>query len=207
MNAFDEDYFYGRKKSNYSNYEKMNASRKFKTFIDFITEKKITGRFLDVGCAFGLLLEEVAPYFDELLGCDISEFAIEKARRRCPDFNFRIVDIEKSIPYPDESFDCIAAIDVLEHTKSFKASFQNLMPKLKTGGYMMLSTPLDSWARKLFGFFDKDRTHISILKENKLKIIIREQKLTILKQFKYAPTPIRRKIPRIPAQIELVLKK
>lgn len=207
MDVYDRDYFYGRKKSNYSDYDRLNASKKFKIFLDFIAEENITGRFLDVGCAFGLLLEEAAPFFDEVFGCDVSEFAIEKARQRYPDFNFDVVDIQGSMPYPDESFDCIAAMDVLEHTDSFEESFQNLMVKLKRGGYLMLSTPLDSWVRRFFDIFERDETHISIPKEEMLRDIIRQNDLTVLKAQKYAPTPIRKKIPYVPIQIELILRK
>lgn len=74
MNKFDEDYFYGKKKSNSSNCEKMNAYNKLRTFLEFITEERISGRYLEVGCAFGYLLEEAAPLFTEVCGYDISEF-------------------------------------------------------------------------------------------------------------------------------------
>lgn len=207
MNVYDEDYYYGTRKSNYSNYERLDASKKFKMFLDFIAEERITGRFLDVGCAFGFLLEEAAHFFDEVIGCDISEFAIEKARRRYPDLDFDVVDVQEPMPYPDESFDCIAAMDVLEHTDSFEDSFQNLTVKLRRGGYLMLSTPLDSWVRKIFGVFDRDETHVSIPDEETLRSIIRRNDLAVLKAAKYAPTPGRKKIPYVPAQIELILRK
>jgi len=42
-----------------------------------LAEERISGRFLEVGCAFEYLLEETAPFFTEVCGCDISEF-IEK---------------------------------------------------------------------------------------------------------------------------------
>ena len=97
MDRFDVDYFYGGKKSNYSNYERMNPSETFKTFISFISKEKVTGRFLDVGCAFGFLMRELKRFFSEVHGCDISKFAIAKARELNPGANLQVVDIEESV--------------------------------------------------------------------------------------------------------------
>jgi SAM-dependent methyltransferase len=206
MEKFDKDYFYGRKKSNYPNYEKINPSIKFETATSFIKKEGISGRFLEVGCAFGFLLSEMAPFFDELYGCDISPFAIDKAKERNPTVDLRVVDIEESLPYPDTFFDCIAAMDVLEHTESFEDNLSKLVSKLKRGGYLIVSSPLDAWPRRLFSVLDRDDTHISIPKESRLKEMINELDLIIVCEKKYAPSPLR-KIPYIPAQIELILRK
>jgi len=96
-----------------------------------LAEERISGRFKEVGCVFGYLLEETAPFFTEVCGCDISEFVIEKARDGNPDMDLRVVDIEQPMPYADESFDCIAALDVLEHTGSFEDSLRKIVANLK----------------------------------------------------------------------------
>ena len=162
MNKFDEDYFYGKKKSNSPNCEKMNAYNKFRTFLEFITEERISGRFLEVRCTLGYLLEETAPFLTKVCSCDISEFVIEKARDGNPDTDLRVVYIEQTTPYTDESFDCIAAMDVLEHTESFEDSLRKIVANLKRRGNLMMSSPIDAWPRKLFGRFDMDETHVSI---------------------------------------------
>lgn len=43
----------------------------------------------------------------------------------------RVVDIEQTMPYADESFNCIAAMDVLEHTESFEDSLRKIVANLK----------------------------------------------------------------------------
>jgi len=207
MEKFDADYFYGKKNSNYSNYEKIDPSETFKTVISFISKEGITGRLLDVGCAFGLLLQETDRFFDEVYGCDVSRFAIDRAREHNPGADLRVVDIDEHLPYPDEFFDCITALDVLEHTRSFEESLRRLVNKLKPRGHMIISTPIDAWPRRLFGSLDRDKTHISIPKESRLKESIHELELTIIRERKYAPFPILREIPRIPAQIELILSR
>ena len=204
---FGEDYFYGGKESNYTNYENVDPSKAFRNVISFIENERLKGRFLDVGCAFGFLLREVSSFFDELYGFDISEFAINKAKQIIPRANLKILDLDKSLPYPDESFDCITALDVLEHTQNFKNNFEKIVNKLKISGCFIVSVPIDAWPRRLFGFLDKDKTHISILKEEDILQIVEEHELVIRSKKYFCPLPIFHKIPYIPAQIELILKK
>ena len=129
---FGKAYFYG-KKSNYFSYDRLKPSKQFKSVISFIKNQKLKGRFLDVGCAFGLLLKEVSSFFNELHGCDISQFAIIKARQKIPNADLRVVNIEQALSYPDDMFDYITALDVLEHTYSFEKSFANLVKKIEKG--------------------------------------------------------------------------
>jgi len=204
---FGEDYFYGKKESNYSGYDKLAPSKQFKSVISFIKNQKLEGRFLDVGCAFGLLLKEVSPFFDEVYSCDISQFVIKKAKQKISNADLRVVNIEEDLPYPDDMFDCITALDVLEHTHSFEKSFANLVKKLKRGGYLILSAPINNRLREMFGFLDKDKTHISVLSESEIIQIIKKHKLKIIRIRHFFPFPIFYRIPHIPVAVELILKK
>ncbi|MBE0511658.1 methyltransferase domain-containing protein [Candidatus Bathyarchaeota archaeon] len=152
------------------------------------------------------MLKEVSSFFNELHGCDISQFAIIKARQKIPNADLRVVNIE-ALSYPDDMFDCITALDVLEHTCSFEKSFANLVKKLKSGGYLILSAPINNCLRKMFGFLDKDKTHISVLSESEIIQIINKHKLKIIRIRRFCPFPIFYRIPYIPAAVELILKK
>lgn len=204
---FGEDYFYGKKYSNYSNYEKMDAASHFKSVVSFIRDNNLSGRILDVGCAFSFLLVEVSPYFLELYGLDVSRFAIEKAKEIIPEANLEVADLEKTLPYPDEFFDCITALDVLEHTNDVEGNFGKLVRKLKVDGHLIVWLPIDAWPRRLFDFLDKDETHVSILKEKELIEIVEKNDLEILSRRRYCPFPVLGSIPHVPAQIELILRK
>ena len=205
---FGRSYFYGLSKSNYLNYEKMNPSKLFEGIIYFVRKHNIrVTKVLDVGCAFGFLLKELSSVFDELHGFDISEFAIEKAKKVIPEASLKIHSLEDPLPYPDNNFDCITAIDVLEHTKDFERSFGKLVKKLRKGGYLIVSTPLDDWPRRYFGFMDTDKTHISVLKEQELNSIIKKNNLKVIDKRYYLPFPLIYRIPRIPFSIEVLLRK
>jgi len=205
---FGASYFYGMSKSNYLNYEKLDPPKLFEGILYFVRKHDIkVNKVLDVGCAFGFLLKELSSFFDELHGFDISEFAIKKARKVVPEASLQIHSLEDPLPYPDNSFDCITAVDVLEHTKNFEKSFEKIVPKLKKGGYLIVSTPLEDWPRRYFGFLDKDETHISVLTENELIRIIKKNNMKVIDKRYYAPFPFIYRIPGIPFSLEILLRK
>src|SRR3954451_21856832 len=43
---------------------------------------------LEIGCAIGVLTEHLAPHVDDLLGIDVAEAALVKARERNPHVRF-----------------------------------------------------------------------------------------------------------------------
>jgi SAM-dependent methyltransferase len=73
-------------------------------------------RALDLGCGLGLLAQLLAPHVDELLGLDIAEAAVERARQRAAEFpNLRfeqadILDLPRTL---DHSFDLVLLADTL----------------------------------------------------------------------------------------------
>jgi 2-polyprenyl-3-methyl-5-hydroxy-6-metoxy-1,4-benzoquinol methylase len=90
----------------------------------------LKGKVLDVGCDRALL-KQLMPDLD-YFGIDIGG---------TPD---RFVDLEKenSLPFPDNSFDCIVCTDVLEHINNIHHIFADLIRV--TRGYVVLSLP-NNW--------------------------------------------------------------
>jgi len=206
MEKFSKNYYKGYKESNYLDYSKINVKEQFKTITSFIDKNKLSGNFLDIGCAFGFLVKEAEKNFKNTYGCDISKYALNQAKKNSSKSNFKIVDLDKSLPYPDNYFDLITALDVLEHTKNFSKNLEKISKKLKKNGYLIVSFPINSLLRRLFGFIDKDKTHISVPTEKEALKAIKKSGLKIIKKEKYF-APFFKRIRFLPVQMEIILKK
>lgn len=205
---FSEDYYYNTKNSNYADYNMWDNDKIWQSEIDTVKKYNIKGKVLDVGCAFGFLLKRYDKYFDNIYGIDISDFAIKNAKEKLPEGIFNVVNINnEELPYPDESFDLITALDVLEHTDSIKNSMEKLLPKLKNNGYMIISMPVkDTWAGRIFKYIDKDHSHISIPKRKDLFNIIQDLGFEVLEYF-YFINAGKFKLRIFPTTIEVIIKK
>ncbi|MCK4798533.1 MAG: class I SAM-dependent methyltransferase [Spirochaetes bacterium] len=205
---FSKDYFFKGKNSNYTNYNLYDNAGFWKSLIQFIEKYKMSGKVLDIGCAFGFFLKRLNTFFDGLYGVDISEFAVQNAKEQLPNADFRVVDLNTDdLPYPNDYFDLITALDVLEHTNSISESLSKILPKLKKDGFLIISIPLnDTWAGRIFQIFDRDESHISIPSRKKLFKIIDDLGLKTIESF-YFFNFIKFKLKCFPTTIEMVLQK
>jgi len=205
---FSKDYFFGMKNSNYINYNHYDNNRFWSSIILKIKKYKMSGKALDIGCAFGFLLKRLKNDFTELHGIDISEYAVERAKKEITSAKIQKVNIDADgLPYPDEYFDLITALDMLEHTKSIEKNLNIIASKIKKGGYLIITVPInDSWAGKIFRFFDKDASHISVLSRGEIFKMIENSGFKILEK-NYFLNLVFLKLKGIPVDIELLLQK
>jgi 2-polyprenyl-3-methyl-5-hydroxy-6-metoxy-1,4-benzoquinol methylase len=108
------------------------------------------GHLLDVGCATGLFLHEMAQSGWQVAGIEPIASAAEYARRR---FGLSVFQGALSeAPYEPQSFDVVTFWDVLEHTFSPVEELAHAAHLLRPGGLLTLSVPnWDSFGRRLFG--------------------------------------------------------
>jgi 2-polyprenyl-3-methyl-5-hydroxy-6-metoxy-1,4-benzoquinol methylase len=94
---------------------------------------------IDVGCGQGSLLAELRLEFPYIKpsGVDVSESAIELARKRVPDGDFRVLDITRTSL--DAKYDLVLCSEVLEHIPDDVVAIQNLRKMTKE--YLLVSTP------------------------------------------------------------------
>ncbi len=128
----------------------------------------VKGRVLNVGCAYGFTLERFPDSFEKF-GIDVSAHAINVAKRRLPDANFKIGGAEDKFPYKDNYFDVVLANDLLEHLENPKTALESIHKVLKIGGVLYITTPnLNAVRRKIFSYADKKEHHISMFTHKEL---------------------------------------
>lgn len=126
------------------------------------------GRVLDVGCAYGIMLERFPDSFEKF-GIDVSAHAINIAKRRLPEANFKIGGAEERFPFKENHFDVVLANDLLEHLENPKAALLNIHRVLKAGGLLYITTPnLNAIRKRIFSYADRKEHHISMFAHKEL---------------------------------------
>ena len=93
---------------------------------------------LDAGCGSGRTLQELVHY-GRVQGIELNEDAAELARSRaCGDVH---VGRLEELPWPDESFDLITCLDVIEHTSDDRATLAELRRVCRPGGWLLITVP------------------------------------------------------------------
>jgi SAM-dependent methyltransferase len=95
-------------------------------------------RILDVGCGTGANLEMLAQ-FGSAEGVDVSAQALEFCHTRGL-HNVRLGEAE-NLPYPDNSFDLVTGLDVVEHLDNDLAGLKEMRRVLRAEGRALLFVP------------------------------------------------------------------
>ena len=151
--TFDRSYFHGRDSNYLFGYDCLAARIFWSRRVRLVRQLAQTGsRLVDVGCAFGFFLKHLDGCY-ETYGVDISEYAIERARRilKFQD-RIRCADVERGIPFPG-SFDVITAFDIVEHLQDPPAAFAQFSRVLRPTGCLVLEFPTGA------PWIDRDASH------------------------------------------------
>jgi SAM-dependent methyltransferase/glycosyltransferase involved in cell wall biosynthesis len=94
-----------------------------------------TDRILDVGCGTAW----IGDHFDDYVGIDDSEEAVEQARARGR--NALVHSVNEPFPFEDSSFDGVVVKDLLEHVRDPAAVVREIRRVLRPGGRVFASSP------------------------------------------------------------------
>jgi len=149
-------------------------------------------RVLDVGCAEGRFAAELAGAGADVVGVDVAEEPLRRARARHPELDLRLVDEEGRWDLEDASFDAVWAGEVIEHVADTAAWLSQVRRVLRSGGRLLLSTPdhglllrlrLACSARAFAAHFDPRGEH--------LRFYVRATLVALLEDFGFEDVEVR----------------
>ncbi|MDD3896392.1 MAG: class I SAM-dependent methyltransferase [Candidatus Peribacteraceae bacterium] len=108
---------------------------------------------LDIGCGTGGVTHALSKEY-QCIGIDPIKEAIDFARNRFPETDFRIGDASNDVEDLIKKADCIMLMDVLEHIEDDCLFISKLLEKMKVGAYLFMIAPADPslWSRHDNGF-------------------------------------------------------
>lgn len=130
--------------------------------IPALCRKRRAKHVLDIGCGNGALIKSLVDLDCELLaGCDPSASGIEHARKAVPTaklYQLGVYDDPQRIEETD--FDVAVSTEVIEHLFYPRALPRFAHAKLRSSGYLILSTPYHGYLKNLvLSAFDKWDSH------------------------------------------------
>lgn len=122
-----------------------------KTYVHYVEViEKLLGKskgakMFEAGCATGFTLQIAKERGWEVVGNDISEYAVAKARAKGLDVHIGTTETEPK----DKTYDAVVMHDVIEHVKNPSATLKASSDILKQGGVLVITTPDAGslWAR------------------------------------------------------------
>jgi SAM-dependent methyltransferase len=108
----------------------------------FIARLPAPAAVLDAGCGSGYGSAELAKTGASVTGADVSGEAVAWAREHFGAQGIRFVEAPcESLPFEAESFDLVAAFEVIEHLERWRELLGEANRVLKAGGALLVSTP------------------------------------------------------------------
>ena len=122
-------------------------------------------RALDLGCGDGRLTAHLGA--EHLTAADVSQVALERARRRLPAAELVHLEPNAPLPLPDATFDLILCAETIEHVQDVQLLLSEARRVLRPGGRLAITTPahgritaLDALVRGFERRFDPLSPHL-----------------------------------------------
>lgn len=144
---------------------------------------------LDFGCGAGHLIHEMRRVNPgaRLIGIDVSEEALQRAKEHCPYAEFHRIDDGGTAPLHDGSVDFILSSEVIEHVYDTENMVAEIARILRPGGRLLLTTPYHGFFKNLaivlFGFdrhFNPIGPHVRFFSKQTLTALLERHGLRVI---------------------------
>ena len=139
---------------------------------------------LDLGCGDGRVTALLARAGAEATGVDPSEVALERARARHPDLEFRTTAADGTLPFADGVFDVVVCLNVLEHVADTQRLMSEARRVLPAGGRIAIAVPHHGRLQSLWIAVASFERHHDPL-EPTLRFYTQRSLAALLEQFGY----------------------
>jgi ubiquinone/menaquinone biosynthesis C-methylase UbiE len=173
--------------------------------VHFKSNKKFN-KILDLGCGIGIFSLNLGKNLPnaEIEGIDIlpkerNLFIIQLFNQFNVKFKISTHDIQKKTKYPNEYFDLISALDVLEHVESPKKALDEIKRILSNDGKLIITVPVESSLLKNMRLIYSKISKKKVVKDHWLgeissvkefdKLIKKEFKLDFFKYYPFGRLP------------------
>ena len=105
-----------------------------------ILKEKDFKKCLDIGCASGYMVSEIARNFPDskYFGVDSFDKVIEFGKKKYPHIKFKVANAEK-LPFKDEEFDLLICYETIEHITKPITALREMKRVLKKNGKLILT--------------------------------------------------------------------
>jgi SAM-dependent methyltransferase len=118
-------------------------------------EARSGDRVLDLGCGDGAFIAALAPRVASVVGAEVAEAALLRARRRNPVIAFELVPLNAPLPFDDGAFDLVWSTEVIEHVADTARWLSEVRRVLAPAGRLLLTTPNHSRLRLAVGGIER----------------------------------------------------
>src|SRR4051795_13597037 len=147
--------------------------------LEFVQVLAPANHALDFGVGDGRLAAEIEA--TRLVGVDVSQVALDRARKRLPDAELVLVEPDEPLPFADNEFDLVTCIETLEHMRDVQLALSEIRRVLRPGGRLALTTPASARWRVLFrGVEHPFSPHIRSFTRRSLRTILEAMGFHIL---------------------------
>ena len=96
---------------------------------------------LDAGCGSGNLTRLLIDAGYRVQAVDASTGMLERASRKCPEASCMLVDLDRTLPFHDRSFDAVTCSNVLYSLPNPERTLAELERVLRPGGRLVVTNP------------------------------------------------------------------